>query len=107
VEAKIKLTKTMLDKHIIDANNSVREFVKNVGVVFDDMASGDSHHFVAEFKKQKPTANDLVTVVRCYRTKNARGDRRISIKDIKKHAQVGDVVVFKLANDNVIIEIEN
>ena len=42
MEARIKLTKTMLDKHIIDANNSVREFVKNVGVVFDDMASGES-----------------------------------------------------------------
>ena len=38
MEARIKLTKTMLDKHIIDANNSVREFVKNVGVVFDDMS---------------------------------------------------------------------
>jgi hypothetical protein len=28
--AEIKLTKTMLDKAIIDANNSVREFVKGL-----------------------------------------------------------------------------
>ena len=84
MEARIKLTKTMLDKHIIDANNSVREFVKNVGVVFDDMASGDSHHFVAEFKKQKPTANDLVTVVRCYRTKKTCRNGISKIEPISK-----------------------
>ena len=28
MEAKIKLTKTMLDKSIIDANKSVREFLE-------------------------------------------------------------------------------
>jgi hypothetical protein len=32
MKAEIKLTKTMLDKAIIDANNSVREFVKTYGV---------------------------------------------------------------------------
>ena len=30
--AEIKLTKTMLEKHIIDANKSVRELVKPMGV---------------------------------------------------------------------------
>jgi hypothetical protein len=39
--AEIKLTKTMLDKAIIDANNSVREFVKGFGVDFNKMKSGD------------------------------------------------------------------
>jgi hypothetical protein len=33
MKAEIKLTKTMLDKAIIDANNSVREFVKGLMVL--------------------------------------------------------------------------
>ena len=37
MEAQIKLTKTMLDKAIIDANKSVREFVKVFGVDFAKM----------------------------------------------------------------------
>jgi len=101
MEAKIKLTKTMLDKHIIDANTSVREFVKSQDVFFDDMLSGSWHSFQAEFE------DGTRTFIKCYRTKNARADRRISIKGIKTQAEVGDVVVFKLVNDNVIVEIEN
>jgi hypothetical protein len=44
-KAVIKLTKTMLNKHIIDANASVREFVKTQDVFFDDMLSGSWHSF--------------------------------------------------------------
>jgi|5B_taG_2_1085324.scaffolds.fasta_scaffold05288_3 hypothetical protein len=88
--AVIKLTKTMLNKHIIDANASVREFVKTQDVFFDDMLSGSWHSFQAEFE------DGTKTVVKCYRTKNARADRRISIKGIKAQADVGDTVTFCL-----------
>ena len=49
MEAQIKLTKTMLDKAIIDANNSVREFVKVYGVDFNNMKSGDRATLEARF----------------------------------------------------------
>ena len=39
MEAKIKLTKTMLDKAIIDANQSVRDFVKLFDVDYSEMES--------------------------------------------------------------------
>ena len=39
--ATIKLTKTMLDKHIIDANESVRKFSRLFDVDYDSMTNGD------------------------------------------------------------------
>jgi hypothetical protein len=90
--AEIKLTKTMLDKAIIDANNSVREFVKTYGVDFSKMKSGDRATLEAKF------VDGTETVINLYRTNNARGDRRISIKGIKAQAEVGNTVIFKTKN---------
>ena len=47
--AKLTLTKTMLEKAIIDANSSVRQFGRLFGVVFEDMAAGDRVQLEAEF----------------------------------------------------------
>ncbi len=92
MEAQIKLTKTMLDKAIIDANNSVREFVKSYGVDFNNMKSGDRATLEAKF------VDGTETVINLYRTNNARGDRRVSIKGIKSQADVGNTVIFKTKN---------
>jgi len=90
MEAQIKLTKTMLDKAIIDANNSVREFVKTYGVDFTKMKSGDRATLEAKF------VDGTETVINLYRTNNARGDRRISIKGIKSEAEVGSMITISL-----------
>ena len=90
MEAHIKLTKTMLDKAIIDANNSVREFVKVYGVDFNKMKSGDRATLEAKF------IDGTETVINLYRTNNARGDRRISIKGIKSQAEVGSIITISL-----------
>ena len=90
MEAQIKLTKTMLDKAIIDANNSVREFVKTFGVDFTKMKSGDRATLEAKF------VDGTETVINLYRTNNARGDRRISIKGIKSQAEVGSMITISL-----------
>jgi hypothetical protein len=96
MEAQIKLTKTMLDKAIIDANNSVREFVKTFGVDFTKMKSGDRATLEARFgSKDKPWSGSE-TVINLYRTNNARGDRRISIKGIKSQAEVGSIITISL-----------
>ena len=90
MEAQIKLTKTMLDKAIIDANNSVREFVKTFGVDFTKMKSGDRATLEAKF------VDGTETVINLYRTNNARGDRRVSIKGIKSQAEVGSIITISL-----------
>ena len=86
--ALLKLTKTMLDKSIIDANASVRNFSKLCGIDFADMESGDKHSLDAEF------LDGTQTKISFYRTKNERGDRRISIKGIKQQASEGDTVAL-------------
>jgi hypothetical protein len=98
--AEIKLTKTMLDKAIIDANNSVREFVKGFGVDFNKMKSGDRATLEAKFIDGTKTSINL------YRTNNARGDRRISIKGIKSQAEMGNVVsIPSKKGKGILIEI--
>ena len=84
--AVVTLTATMLNKAIIDANNSVRNFSKLCGIDFDEMQSGDRATVNAEF------LDGTETVLSFYRTKNQRGDRRFSIKGIKQQAEVGDTV---------------
>ena len=95
--AQIKLTPTMLEKAIIDANTSVREFALFQGVDFAAMVSGDRHQLAAFF------ADGSETVINLYRTNNARADRRISIKDIKKHFNAGDILLIQLINNQIQI----
>ena len=82
--ATIVLTKTMLDKRIIDANASVREWaLKEFGVDYTTLN-----------KKVQVTAlvNNQPTVVRFYKT--TRGDRRISIKDIGGIGGIGTTIIL-------------
>ena len=88
--ASITLTKTMLDKAIIDANTSIRNFSKLVGVNFDDMRAGDRAQIQAAF------LDGTATTLSFYRTRNDRGDRRFSIQGIKKQADIGDTVAITM-----------
>ena len=85
--AKLTLTKTMLEKAIIDANVSVRQFGRLFGVVFEDMSAGDRVQLDAEF------LDGSRTTLSFYKTKN-RGDRRFSIRGIKKQAEIGDTIAL-------------
>jgi len=101
VEAKIKLTKTMLDKSIIDANKSVREFLdSDFGMNYDDK------FFTAEWydtEKERTMRNAFSVVgeyadgtevdVKFYRSVK-RGDKRISIQKLKQYAEAGDQVIL-------------
>ena len=85
--AKLTLTKTMLEKAIIDANSSVRQFGRLFGIVFEDMAAGDRVQLDAEF------LDGSRTTLSFYKTRN-RGDRRFSIRGIKKQAEIGDTIAL-------------
>ena len=85
--AKLTLTKTMLEKAIIDANASVRQFGRLFGVVYEDMAAGDRVQLDGEF------LDGSRTTLSFYKTKN-RGDRRFSIRGIKKQAEIGATIAL-------------
>ena len=86
--AQIRLSKTMLDKSIIDANKSVRNLALNFGIDFDKMKNGDKYEVLARFDD-----TNQESVVRFYKTIN-RGDRRVSIKGIKQYANIGDLIAL-------------
>ena len=86
--AQIRLSKTMLDKSIIDANKSVRDLALNFGIDFDKMKNGDKYEVLARFDD-----TNQESVVRFYKTTN-RGDRRVSIKSIKQYASIGDLIAL-------------
>ena len=103
MEAKIKLTKTMLDKSIIDANKSVREFLeKELDYSYDkleaDVSDGKYYH---NYWCNALYEDDTPTIVTFYKSRT-RGDRRISIKNLRKFAEEGDTV--KLRSEVVMIE---
>ena len=100
--AQIRLSKTMLDKSIIDANKSVRNLALNFGIDFDKMKNGDKYEVLARFDD-----TNQESVVRFYKTTN-RGDRRVSIKSIKQYASIGDLIALsaclpKDENKDIII----
>ena len=88
--AQIRLSKTMLNKSIIDANKSVRDLALNFGIDFDKMKNGDKYEVEARF--DDPDSNQH-SIVRFYKTIN-RGDRRVSIKGIKQYANIGDLIAL-------------
>jgi len=100
MEAKIKLTKTMLNKSIIDANKTVQQFLDYVTELentYDTLASGESMTVGALYE------NDSPTFVNFYRAKG-RGDKRISIQNLRKFAEEGDTIKLRLLDERLIIE---
>jgi len=88
MEAKIVITQRMLNKSIIDANKSVVDFAKKyLTTTFCDLENGEKTTVPAVFE------DDTATEIRLYR--RPRGDKLMSIKDIKKHVSVGDTIIFK------------
>ena len=100
--AFLVLTATMLNKAIIDANASIRAFAKLLGIDYEQMQPGEKHVVEGEFTDGTPT------VLSFYRTVN-RGDRRFSVRGIKKQCAVGDTVAltFKVTADGDVVWVVN
>ena len=101
MEAKIKLTKTMLDKSIIDANKTVQKFLTD-----DFEMSYDDPYFTQQWYNEKANrfergrltitgeyADGERVDVRFYRS-GTRADKRISIQKLKQYAEAGDTVIL-------------
>ena len=102
MEAKIKLTKTMLDKSIIDANKSVREFLEQeLDYAYDTLEADVDGKYTHKYWCHALYEDDTPTIVTFYKSRT-RGDRRISIKNLRKFAEEGDTV--KLRSEVVMVE---
>jgi len=96
MEAKIKLTKTMLDKSIIDANKSVQQFfTEELEHSYDELEAGDKMQWESLYEDGTPT------IVTFYKARS-RGDKRISIKNLRKFANEGDTV--RLRSELMLVE---
>jgi hypothetical protein len=109
VEGKIKLTKTMLEKSIIDANGSVRQLSKELlDIDYAKMKCGEKHKVDAVIWLFDAMSNtEIKSEVRFYRANNARGDRRISIKNIRKHFKAGDTLILKVKDDVLVVDCDS
>lgn len=97
--ANIKLTKTMLDKSIIDANKTVQSFLlEDFGMDYTDMFFTET---IFNAEKDKWERNKFTIIgeyidgteanITFYRS-GKRGDKRISIQKLKQYADAGDEV---------------
>ena len=103
--AKIKLTKTMLDKSIIDANKTVQSFLyEDFGMDYTDKFFTEQFYNAEKdrFERKKFTIigeyiDGTEADITFYRS-GKRGDKRISIQKLKQYADAGDVV--RLSSDS-------
>lgn len=86
----LKLTKTMVNKSIIDANQSVRQLARLFGVDYEDMQPNER----IKIPYLSGSAESTVTFY-----KTARGDRRISIQKIREIAGEGDTLSLMWAKN--------
>ena len=87
-EANLFLTKTMLNKSIIDANKSILIFTAMMELNYDNMVVGHKYSYPAVFK------DGTKSQVNFYKTK--RGDKRLSVKHLKSKAEAGKVLQFTI-----------
>ena len=96
----LKLTKTMLDKHIIDANVSIQKLALLLGVDMSKLVAGDKVELVGEYTDGTPCK------IRLYRAA-ARGDKRVSISGLKYRAAAGQDIALsykrKSSGDYVLV----
>tara|TARA_R100001460_G_scaffold25753_1_gene51895 strand:- start:163 stop:540 length:378 start_codon:yes stop_codon:yes gene_type:complete len=96
--ATLTLTYTMLDKSIIDANASVRKFALYLGVDYSKMSEGEKRVVNAKLFGHGDCK------VTFYKAKT-RGDRRVSISNLKKTADVGDTVAITIIDGVIVVNL--
>tara|TARA_Y100000385_G_scaffold82817_2_gene84832 strand:+ start:3552 stop:3839 length:288 start_codon:yes stop_codon:yes gene_type:complete len=89
-EARIKLTRTMLEKYIIDANVSVVAWARaEWGVEYEVLRLNNRHVVACAVLNGE---EKMITAVTFYVTR--RGDKRLSIAKIGSFAKAGDEILL-------------
>jgi hypothetical protein len=99
MDARIKLTKTMLNKSIIDANKTVQSFLlEDFGMDYTDKFFTEQFYNADKdrFERNKFTIigeyiDGTEADITFYRS-GKRGDKRISIQKLKQYADAGNEV---------------
>lgn len=92
--ANIKLTNTMLNKSIIDANKTVQQFLsEDFGLEYHDPFFVERNKYIVTGEY----ADGTEAHVTFYRS-GKRGDKRISIQKLKQYADAGSEV--RLSSDS-------
>jgi len=94
----------MLDKSICDCNKSVRDLLRDEGIIdYDDLEAGDRHKFKATLMGNTHVPSlKIACDVSCYRA-NGRGDARIWITKVRSFADAGDVLHFSVIRGDVYV----
>ena len=87
-DARIKLTNTMLDKSIIDANKTVQSFLyEDFGMDYNDTFFVERNKYIV----MGEYIDGEEAKITFYRS-GKRGDKRISIQKLKQYADAGNEV---------------
>lgn len=97
----IRLTPTMLEKSIIDANGSLRTLLKKSNIVdYNELTPGGEKRMLpASFITSKETE----VTISYYRPKTKKGDPRFWIYGLKKHLRSGEMIYITTYNERVYI----
>ena len=90
VSATIQLTDTMVNKYIIDARQDMQKLALASGFDYQLAEKGQ------KFKIPAMWADGSVASLTFYRA-NTRGDKRVSISQLRKHANSGDEIKVTLS----------
>lgn len=92
----------MLVKSICDCNKSVRDLLRDAGIIdYDELEAGGRHKFKATLQVR---GHKEECDVSCYRA-NGRGDARIWITKVKQYAEAGDVLEIKAGYDEIHVRL--
>ena len=98
--ALIRITKTMIDKSIIDASDSIRLILKDSSLVsFDDIDQGEKVFRSVLIFSQTDIIEQKVSF---YRPNTKKGDPRFWVYDLKKYVNVSDLVYFTIFDNKLI-----
>ena len=101
----IRMTETMLDKSIIDANEKLRKILRNSSIVdFDDIEKEQKM-----FQTSVLIANETIELkTSYYRPKTKTGDPRFWLYNLKTHVKARDLLFLTtFQNQLVVIKLEN
>ena len=96
----------MLEKSICDCNKSTRDLLRDEGIVdYDDLEAGDRERIAITLLVRVGKGWEAwSSKLSCYRA-NGRGDKRIWIPDLGKHAKAGDVLEFQVIRGDVYVRL--